>query len=300
MSSPLIGQAGLTRMVSFPLIVSASVLAFACGGGGTTPDPDGTTSGGAGSGGSSGGSVSAGGSTGGSDVQASGGSVTTGGSSSGGSGAAGGSGPQGSGGSVAQSLAGYTATGYNNACWAGSGNGDTIDVNGSGYLPMIASLCPKDEDMQVAQPYQDKIFNGCLDECAGDSDNWGHGLASVLSWNHTNAGWTTVQLFSNLHRTGMWPPAAGDQPTTLVFWIVGAVGGEQDKFTVAVISVDSMVGTPMHIPLTVTTSWQRVVIPYDSFNPPSNADALLFAPSGPGEVTFAIDQAYLSKTVPLP
>jgi hypothetical protein len=189
---------------------------------------------------------------------------------------------------------------YNTATWAGSGNGDMIVTNDGGYLPMATSDCPLDPDMAVAQAYKDKIFNGCLDDCL-DGNNAGHGKATVFDWTHTGAGWITAQLSSNLHWTGMWAPAAGAYPLAVVFWIKGAVGCEQDKFTVAVHShLSDTSNTALHVPIGITTTWQRVVMPWAAFNVPADPypDALTFQPSAAGEVTFFIDQAYLSTSVP--
>jgi hypothetical protein len=195
---------------------------------------------------------------------------------------------------------GYTVDGYNNATWAGSDTPGVIVVNEKSYLPMAMSDCPQDPDMAIVQPYKDKIFNGCLDECFGDSNMAGHGKATVFDWDVKSGGWAVGQLSSTLHWTGMWAPTTGPEPTTLVFWIRGDVGGEQANFNVAIHAhASNNNSTAVKLPITVTTGWQRVVIPWSSFNVPSSPypDAITFTATGSGKVTFFIDQAYLSKTV---
>jgi hypothetical protein len=196
----------------------------------------------------------------------------------------------------------YTVDGYNNASWAGGDVAGAIVVNGSGYLPMTASDCPKDPDMAVVAPYKDKIFNGCLDECFGDSNMAGHGKATVIDWNVMGSGWAAAQISSTLHWTGMYPPSSGPQPVTLVFWIKGANGNEQDKFTIAIHAHLQNSGKGIKIPIQVTQAWQRVVIPWDKLMAPTSPypDALVFSATGAGKATFFIDQAYLSKTVAVP
>jgi hypothetical protein len=193
--------------------------------------------------------------------------------------------------------------GYNNASWAGAGTGDTMVVNPNGYLPMAASDCPLDPDMAVVAPYKDKIFNGCLDECAGDPNMAGHGKATVIDWDVHQGGWAVAQISSTLHWTGMWAPSVGAEPVTLVFWIKGAVGCENEKLTVAIHShLSDTLSTAVKLPINVGTSWQRVVIPWSKFNVPASPyqDALAFSGTGAGKVTIYVDQAYLSKTVKVP
>lgn len=266
------------------------------------PSAGGSDNNGTGGGSSSGGSDSSGGATsmgGTTTVTTTGGTGGAAGASSGGMAGAGTAGT----GNTNPPGAGYTVAGYNNATWAGGDTTDTIVVNANGYLPMAASDCPKDPDMAIVLPYKDKIFNGCLDECFGDPDMTGHGKATVFDWNVKGAGWAVGQLSSTLHWTGMWAPTAGAQPTTLVFWIRGDVGGEQAKLTVAIHShLSNTLSAALKLPITVTTGWQRVVIPWDSFKVPASPypDALAFSATGAGKVTFFIDQAYLSKTVKAP
>jgi hypothetical protein len=198
---------------------------------------------------------------------------------------------------------GYSVTGYNSASWAGSSSGSEVATNANGYLPLVASDCPKDPNMQVTEPYKDKIWNGCLDECSGDPNMWGHGQANVFDFNLTAGGWVVAQLASNLHWTGMWAPATGPHPTTLVFWIKGAAGGEQDRFTVSIHAHGTNNNSAaVKVPVVVTTAWQRVVIPWTSLKVLSSPypDAVTFSATAPGRTLFFVDQVYLSKTVPLP
>jgi hypothetical protein len=197
---------------------------------------------------------------------------------------------------------GYTVTAYNNASWVNIGNtADTLVANSSGYLPMTSSDCPKDSLMKYSRPYTDKIFNGCLDDC-GDGVYWGHGSATVIDWNHRSVGQLRAAIMSNLHGTGIWPPdpvAVPDPPVkyppTLVFWIKGAVGNEDSNFVVALDPNGGNLSTTSKLPIHVTTSWQRVVIPWNTFVLPSGssyAKGIVFAISTRSKKTIFIDQAY--------
>lgn len=301
------------RYSSIVLAASASVFALACSGS-AAPSSDGQqdTTGAGGAGGSDMASMGGNSTTvGAGGTSATGGATGTGGTTSmtgttGGMGGtigvagamnAGGSGP--TGGPPIM----YTTIGDNNATWAGGSTPDTVVVNAKDYLPLAASDCPKDPDMAIVAPYKDKIFNGCIDECFGDPDMTGHGKSTVFDWNVATGGWAVAQLSSTLHWTGMWAPTTGPQPTMVVFWIKGASGGEQTKFTVAIHShLSNTLSTALKVPITVTQAWQRVVMPWSSFNVPASPypDALAFSATGTGKVTFFIDQAYLSKTVAAP
>jgi hypothetical protein len=284
-------------------IFAAGVLALAGCGSNATPgeeEPDATASGG--------GSPGAGGSTAGTGGGKVGGSTGTGGTTTGGGGStgAGGSTSGGTGGSTTGPCTPGTTPltfdniGTNNASYAGSGAPDTITSNGV-YAAMSTSDCPLDPDMANAQPWADKIFNGCLDVC-GDTNLAGHGKATLVEWNHST-GWATVQIASNLHWTGMWAPTTGSQPTTLVFWVKGAVGCEQDKFTIAIHAHGGNTNSPaMKVPIAISQQWQRVVIPWTSLKvlTSGNPDAITFVPSATGKVSILIDQAYLSKSIPPP
>lgn len=239
--------------------------------------------------------------------------TNTGGSSAGGAGnsagtssagaSAGGATSSGTGGSGGAIPLTYDVIGDNNASWAGCSTGDTIAANSHAYLPMTTSDCPQDADMAIVKPYVDKIFNGCLDECFGDTNMAGHGKATVFDWTIKSGGWAVAEMSSTLHWTGMYPPSTGPNPITLVFWIKGAVGGEEQKFTVAIHEHGGNTNSAaVKVPLTITQKWQRVVIPWASFKAPASPypDALTFAATAAGHVTFFVDQAYLSKTVPLP
>jgi hypothetical protein len=319
MHNPTLAPSSVARFRSTLLFASLSAFAFACSSSAAPPSDDGTntsTTGGAtaGAGGSNSTSTTTttGGLGGSSDTTAgsggtSSGTGTAGTSSTGGTMSMGGpGGSTGAGGGVGP-IGGptieYTVTGYNNATWAGGDTPGTIVVNPSGYLPMAASDCPLDPDMAMVAPYKDKIFNGCLDECAGDPNMAGHGKATVLDWNVKGAGWAVGQISSNLHWTGMWAPSTGTQPTALVFWIKGANGNEQDKFTIAIHShlLDKL-STAFKVPIVITQAWQRVVMPFDNFKVPASPypDALAFSAVGANKVTIFIDQAYLSKTVKIP
>lgn len=248
----------------------------------------GTSSGGASSGGTSSGGASSGG--------ASSGGASSGGTSSGGTSNANCTLAGGAGGD----LSNYTVTKYNNASWAGCSTGDKIAVNSNGYLAMTTSDCPLDKDMANVKPYVDKIFNGCLDECYGDTNMAGHGVATVFDWTTASGGWAVAEMSSTLHWTGMWPPSTGTGPLMVVFWIRGAVGGEQDRFTVAIHAhASNNNSAAVKVPIAITTAWQRVAIPWDKFKVPANPypDALTFAATTSGRTTFFVDQAYLSKSV---
>jgi hypothetical protein len=267
--------------------------------GGTAGSGSGTTGAGGESSGSGGVSPTGGGggsSTGGTPVTGgTGGSKGTGGST----GAGGSTNAGGSMGPIGGPTIMYTVIGYNNASWAGADVPTGIVVNDHGYLPMTASDCPKDPDMTNVAPYKDKIFNGCLDECFGDPDMTGHGKATVIDWDVKGSGWASAQVSSTLHWTGMYPPSTGLQPTTLVFWIKGANGNEQDKISLGIHLHLSKTTTTVKIPITITQAWQRVVIPWDKFMVPGSPypDALVFGSTSASKVTIFIDQAYLSKSV---
>jgi hypothetical protein len=297
------------------VLVASAALTFACSGSSSSPgggeDPGVTTTTGEMGGSSS--TTGAGGDssgTGGSVAPATGGGSSTGGTpttggtggSKGTGGATGTAGSMNAGGSMGP-IGGptimYTVEGYNNASWAGADVPTGIVVNDHGYLPMTASDCPKDPDMANVAPYKDKIFNGCLDECFGDPNMAGHGKATVIDWDVKGAGWASAQVSSTLHWTGMYPPSMGSQPTTLVFWIKGANGNEQDKISLGVHLHLSKTTATVKIPITITQAWQRVVIPWDKFMVPGSPypDALVFGSTSASKVTIFIDQAYLSKTV---
>jgi hypothetical protein len=317
MANPIHGPRSIARFPSLILVASVSALAFACSSAAAPPDEGDTTTttGGAtaGAGGSdSSTTTTTGGMAGSSSTSTTGGSGgtssgTAGTSSTGGTMSMGGSGGStGAGGGVGP-IGGppitYTVVGYNNATWAGADTAGAIQVNGSSYLPMTASDCPKDPDMAIVAPYKDKIFNGCLDECFGDPDMAGHGKSTVLDWDVKGSGWAVAQISSTLHWTGMWAPSTGTNPPMLVFWIKGANGNEQDKFSVAIHShLLNQLSAALKVPITVTQAWQRVVMPWDSFKVPAMPypDALAFSATTSAKVTLFIDQAYLSKTVKAP
>lgn len=191
----------------------------------------------------------------------------------------------------------YTVTGYNNATWAGGGG---IVTNSSGYLPMTTSTCPKDTLMKYVAAYQDKIFNGCLDECAGDPNMWGHGLATVFDFKTGQAG--VGIIYSNLHHTGIWVKAATPYPNNLVFWIKGSVGGEQAKVSVRIELSTTARTVAFRMPIVVDTTWKQVVMPWADFKVPSspNPVGVVFTVTtlAAGAVLFYIDQAFVSNRIP--
>jgi hypothetical protein len=193
----------------------------------------------------------------------------------------------------------YTITGYNNATWAGGGITDSIVVNGSGYLPMAASDCPKDTIAKYAQVYKDKIFNGCLDECSPDNSGWTHGLATVLDW--SKKSWVVAQIYSNLHHTGIWPQT-GTYALQLVLWIKGTAGGEDTKFTLAVHYGGDKTSNAVRVPVPViSTGWKQEIIPWSTFKPPTGAgtpDGIVFAAGLAGRTTFFVDQVYVTSKIP--
>jgi hypothetical protein len=319
MHNPILAPTATAGFRSLVLAASASALVFACSSSSQPPSDgqDPTTAGGTttGAGGSSsstttsmttttsgtGGNVSESGGAAGTDGSG-GSSAVAGTMAMGGTGGTMTAGGSGGSGPIGGPTIMYTVSGYNNASWGGGDAAGVIKVNGSGYLPMAMSDCPKDPDMAIVAPYKDKIFNGCLDECFGDTNMAGHGIATVLDWETKSGGWAVAQIYSNLHHTGMWAPTTGPNPVALVFWIKGANGNEQNNFTVAIHTHDDKLSTALKLPITVTQAWQRVVIPWDSFKVPGSAypDGMVFSATAAGKVTVFIDQAYLSKTVKIP
>jgi hypothetical protein len=108
-------------------------------------------------------------------------------------------------------------------------------------------------------------------------------------------------IYSNLHHTGIWPEGSGPYPLTLTFWIKGAVGGEQARFTVAV-NFGTTSSTSVRVPIPVTTSWQQIVIPWANFKIAAGAGTPVgigFSASLTGKTTFFIDQMYACRHVPV-
>src|SRR5262249_16213025 len=99
-----------------------------------------------------------------------------------------------------------------------------------------------------------------------------------------------------------WAPTTGSQPTTLVFWIKGANGNEQDKFSLGVHSHLASTSKTVKVPITITQAWQRVVIPWDKFMVLSSPypDALVVGSTSRSQVTIFIDEGYGGKTVAVP
>jgi hypothetical protein len=193
----------------------------------------------------------------------------------------------------------YTISQYYTASWAGSGAPATIVANSNGTLPMSMDNCPADADMATAAHYVDLLYDGViLGKASATTAHTGEAL--VIDWNYTG-GWITAMIAGTYHWQVL-TPSFSDTRSVFVFWIKGAVGGEQANFQFEFQYSDgtfsSKVKTPV-IPV-VTTQWQRVAIPVKTFVGTSTKaiKALQITTIKTGKICFFLDQMYFSTKVP--